>query len=98
MRSPDIMERIAALGFGTVGEHPRGIRQTGLAQEQEPGLRGCEAGGGEGLGTMTDSYSEKLRLFAPALEAMRITTSSVLTVSSSGAFLRRPHRLWGHTN
>jgi len=28
MRSPDIMERIAALGFGTVGEHPRGIRQT----------------------------------------------------------------------
>jgi hypothetical protein len=48
----------------------------------------------KGLGPVTDCYSKKLKRFAPALEAMRITTSPVLTVSSSGAFLRRPRRLW----
>jgi hypothetical protein len=31
----------------------------GLAQEQEPGLRSCEAGSGGGLGTVTDLLLRK---------------------------------------
>jgi hypothetical protein len=44
---------------------------------------------------VTDLYSDKLKLVAPALKAMTITMSSVLTESSSGAFSRPPNRLRG---
>src|SRR5262249_12574711 len=62
------------------------------------GSRGISLNRGRGgLGTVTDLLLRQAQASrAGALKAMTITTSSVLTVSSSDAFLRPPHRLWGH--
>jgi hypothetical protein len=45
--------------------------------------------------TNASLLSAGLKRVAPAPKAMTITTSSVVADSSSGAFLRPPHRLWG---
>jgi len=54
---------------------------------KNPNAPGGEAGSRKGL----------LKRAALVLKAITITTSSVLTESSSGAFLRPPHRLGGHS-